>query len=109
MLRADRNVSCQLEIIANGTLVHFCTPVERKSSPQRGDMRTKVQEAVTKDLGYKAPLWKIETKVIFCKDVDEVVSAVKAAYVEQAKIVALRNDGMLDPLPLGGIGDYLAV
>jgi hypothetical protein len=110
LMPGNRSVFCQLEFIANGTLVHFSVAIERKRSTQRPDMRQAIEGAVVRDLGYKPSPWKVEAKVVYCKTIEDVLSAVKEAQTEQVKISGLRSDGLLDHSPMGGfsdVGDYM--
>lgn len=104
---SGRDVFCQLEFIANGTLVHYSVPVERKKSHEKPDMRRAIEKEVIRELGYRAPAWKIEGKVVFCKHIEEVMASVREAQAEQVKIIGLRGDGLLDPSPIGGVSEYL--
>lgn len=107
----NRDVFCQLEFIANGTLVHYSVPIERKRSTQKPDMRQAIETSVMRELNQRPSLWMVQAKVVFCKNVDEILAAVKEAQTEQVKIAGLRADGLLNPSPMGGfsdVGDYMA-
>ncbi len=95
LMPGNRGVFCQLEFIANGTLVHFSVAIEG---------------AVSRELGYKPSPWKVEAKVVYCKTTEDVLAAVKEAQTEYVKIVGLRSDGLFDHSPMGGfsdVGDYM--
>lgn len=105
----NRDVFCQLEFIANGTLVHYSIPIERKRSTHKPDMRQAIEAKVIQELGSKPSLWMVQAKVVFCKNVDEILASVKEAQTEQIKIAGLRADGLLNPSPMGfsDVGDYM--
>jgi hypothetical protein len=99
MQGSSRNVFCELELIANGTLVHYSIGTERKKSTQRPDMRPEVGPVVR---GYQPSPWTTEAKTVYCKTIEDVLVAVKEAQAEQIKIAGLRSDGLLDSSRWGG-------
>jgi len=88
------DVFCQLELIANGTLVHYSIAIERKKFTQKPDMRTEVERPTVR--GYQPSPWTTEAKVVYCKTIKDVLIAVEEAQVEQVKIAGLRSDGLFD-------------